>query len=77
MPQATMLLPFLDGPRQLAMGLNALEPGDWLWPDDDPARYAAEIAQLEDLIGTRPPSIPSTLPAPPGRMDDSVPLPVT
>jgi dimethylamine monooxygenase subunit A len=62
MPQATMLLPFLDGPRQLAMGLNALEPGDWLWPDDDPARYAAEIAQREDLIGTRLEDVHAVLP---------------
>ena len=27
-------LVFLDGPWKLAMGLNALDPADWLWRDD-------------------------------------------
>jgi hypothetical protein len=27
-------LVFLKGPSRLSMGLNALDPGDWLWPDE-------------------------------------------
>ena len=40
---ARMQLPlvFLDGPWKLAMGLNALDPADWLWRDE---HFAAETA---------------------------------
>ena len=40
---ARMQLPlvFLDGPWKLAMGLNALDPADWLWRDE---HFGAETA---------------------------------
>jgi hypothetical protein len=44
-------LVFLQGPHKLAMGLNALDPADWLWLDE---RYPAEIAQRAALIAERP-----------------------
>ncbi|MFO1048208.1 MAG: DUF3445 domain-containing protein [Geminicoccaceae bacterium] len=40
-------LVFLDGPWKLAMGLNALEPDDWLWRD---ASFAAETAERARLL---------------------------
>jgi hypothetical protein len=44
-------LVFTQGPYKLAMGLNALDPADWLWLDE---RYPAEIARRAVLIAERP-----------------------
>ena len=44
LPYRRMQLPlaFLTGPWKLAMGLNALDPADWLWRDE---HFAAETAE--------------------------------
>lgn len=45
-------LTFLQGPSsRLGMGLNALDPADWLWPDE---RFEAEVAERERLLRERP-----------------------
>ena len=54
-----MPLVFLSGPWKLAMGLNALDPADWLWRD---ARFAAETAQRLDLLARRPEQVQAMLP---------------
>jgi hypothetical protein len=45
-----MPLVFMDGPWRMAMGLRAVEPGHWLWPD---ARRAVETAERRRLIAER------------------------
>jgi len=52
-------LVFLDGPWKLAMGLNALDPADWLWRDE---AFAAETAQRLGLLATRPHEVHAMLP---------------
>jgi hypothetical protein len=52
-------LVFLDGPWKLAMGLNALDPADWLWRDD---AFAAETAQRQGLLAERPGEVLAMLP---------------
>ena len=52
-------LVFLDGPWKLAMGLNALDPADWLWRDE---RFAAETAQRLGLLAERPAEVLAMLP---------------
>ncbi|MBX3128843.1 MAG: DUF3445 domain-containing protein [Polyangiaceae bacterium] len=50
---------FLQGPWKLSMGLNALDPADWLWVDD---RFAAETVQRAALIAERPNEVHAMLP---------------
>jgi hypothetical protein len=52
-------LVFLDGPWKLAMGLNALDPADWLWRDD---RHALETAERHRLVRERPGEVLAALP---------------
>jgi dimethylamine monooxygenase subunit A len=52
-------LVFLNGPWKLAMGLNALDPADWLWRDDT---FAAETAQRLALLAERPAEVLTMLP---------------
>jgi hypothetical protein len=52
-------LVFLQGPWKLAMGLNTLDPADWLWLDE---RFAAETAARAALIAERPDEVHATLP---------------
>ena len=52
-------LVFLDGPWKLAMGLNALDPADWLWRDE---HFAAETAQRLALLAERPGEVHAVLP---------------
>lgn len=52
-------LVFMQGPSRLAMGLNALDPADWLWLDD---RHAAETAARGALIAERPDEVHAMLP---------------
>jgi hypothetical protein len=52
-------LVFLQGPWKLAMGLNALDPADWLWVDH---RFAAETAARTALIAERPDEVHAMLP---------------
>ena len=52
-------LVFLDGPWKLAMGLNALDPADWLWRD---AHFAAETAERQRLVAERPDEVLAMLP---------------
>ena len=52
-------LAFLDGPWKLAMGLNALDPADWLWRDDG---FAAETSERRALLATRPDEVHAMLP---------------
>jgi hypothetical protein len=54
-----MPLVFMDGPWRMAMGLRAVEPGDWLWPDE---RRAAETAQRRRLIATMREEVVAMLP---------------
>jgi dimethylamine monooxygenase subunit A len=42
---------FLDGPWRMAMGLNALDPADWLWFDE---HLDAELAEKRRLLAERP-----------------------
>ena len=60
-PIGAMRLPlvFLDGPWRLAMGLNALDPADWLWRDE---RFAAETAERAALVAERPEEVHALLP---------------
>lgn len=53
-------LVFMDGPWKLAMGLNALDPADWLWRD---AQFALETAQRRALLAERPDEVLAMLPA--------------
>ncbi|MFO1070673.1 MAG: DUF3445 domain-containing protein [Geminicoccaceae bacterium] len=39
-------LVFMNGPWRMSMGLRNLEPGDWLWIDDEHAAHVAEHARL-------------------------------
>lgn len=50
---------FMDGPWRMAMGLRAIEPGQWLWPD---ARRAEETALRRRLIATRRDEVVAMLP---------------
>lgn len=43
-------LVFMDRPWQLSMGLNKLEPGDWI---DIDRHYAHELALKQDLLASR------------------------
>jgi hypothetical protein len=52
-------LVFMDGPWKLAMGLNALDPADWLWRD---ARFALETATRRSLLAERPDEVLAMLP---------------
>ena len=52
-------LVFMDGPWKLAMGLNALDPADWLWRDE---RFAEDTAQRAALVAERPAEILAILP---------------
>jgi dimethylamine monooxygenase subunit A len=52
-------LVFLDGPWKLAMGLNALDPADWLWRDE---RFVAETAERAALLAERPGEVLAVLP---------------
>ena len=52
-------LVFLDGPWKLAMGLNALDPADWLWRDE---HFAAETAERQRLVAERPDEVLAMLP---------------
>jgi hypothetical protein len=52
-------LVFLDGPWKLAMGLNALDPADWLWRDE---RFAEESARRAALVTERPAEVLAMLP---------------
>lgn len=52
-------LVFLDGPWKLAMGLNALDPADWLWRD---AAFVEETAARQALVATRPDEVLAMLP---------------
>ena len=52
-------LAFLQGPWRLTMGLGALDPADWLWPDD---RHAAEVAERARLIREQPDQVYALLP---------------
>ena len=53
-------LVFMDGPWKLAMGLNALDPADWLWRD---AQFALETAQRRALLAEHPDEVLAMLPA--------------
>lgn len=53
-------LTFLQGPSSRPeMGLNALDPADWLWPDE---RFDAEVAERERLLRERPGEVLALLP---------------
>jgi hypothetical protein len=52
-------LVFMQGSSRLVMGLNALDPADWLWLDD---RHAAETAMRGALIAERPDEVHAMLP---------------
>ena len=52
-------LAFLDHRPSRAVGLNALDPADWLWPDE---RYEAEIGEREALLRERPGEVLALLP---------------
>lgn len=52
-------LAFLDHRPSRAVGLNALDPADWLWPDE---LCETEIAQREALLGRRPDEVLALLP---------------
>ena len=52
-------LVFLDGPWKLAMGLNALDPADWLWRDE---HFGAETAERQRLLAERPAEVMAQLP---------------
>lgn len=60
-PAMRRLLPlaFLDHRPSRAVGLNALDPADWLWPD---GLYEAEIAEREALLRERPGEVLAVLP---------------
>lgn len=61
LPYRRMKLPlaFLTGPWKLAMGLNALDPADWLWVDE---HFAVETAERAALLATRPELVCAMLP---------------
>jgi hypothetical protein len=50
---------FLDGPYRLAMGLHALEPGDWL---ETGADVAPQMAERRRLLAERPAEVTAALP---------------
>jgi hypothetical protein len=50
---------FLDGPYRLAMGLHALEPGDWL---EDGPDGAPQMAERRRLLAERPAEVTAALP---------------
>lgn len=52
-------LVFLQGPYKLAMGLNALDPADWLWLDE---RFPVETAARAALVAARPDQVHAMLP---------------
>jgi hypothetical protein len=52
-------LVFLDRSSSPAMGLNALDPEDWLWIDE---RFAAETAERSRLIAERTDKVHAMLP---------------
>ena len=52
-------LAFLTGPWKLAMGLNALDPADWLWRD---AHFADEIAERQALLARHRDQVLAMLP---------------
>jgi hypothetical protein len=60
-PILRMQLPlvFLQGPWKLSMGLNALDPADWLWVDH---RFTAETTARAALIAERPDEVHAMLP---------------
>jgi hypothetical protein len=61
MPPAMPRLPlaFLDHRPSRAMGLAALDPSDWLWPDE---LYEAEAAQRDALLRERADDVLALLP---------------
>lgn len=52
-------LVFLQGPWKLSMGLNALDPADWLWLDE---RFSAETAARAALVAERAQAVHAMLP---------------
>jgi hypothetical protein len=52
-------LAFLDHRPSRAVGLNALDPADWLWPDE---LYEVEIEERETLLRERPGEVLALLP---------------
>lgn len=52
-------LTFLQGPWKLSMGLNLLDPADWLWLDE---HHAAQTAQRAALAADRPDEVHAMLP---------------
>jgi hypothetical protein len=50
---------FLDGPYRLAMGLHALEPGEWLETGADAAQ---QMAERHRLLAERPGEVTAALP---------------
>jgi hypothetical protein len=55
---------FLEGPYRLAMGLHALEPGQWLDPGADAAQQMAERRRLlaerpDEVVAALPESLPA------------------
>ncbi len=61
LPYRRMKLPlaFLTGPWKLAMGLNALDPADWLWVDE---HFAVETAERAALLTAHPELVHAMLP---------------
>lgn len=51
--------PFLDGPWQLAMGIKALDPADWIEID---RCFAAQLAERERLLADAPTAVLAMLP---------------
>ena len=58
-PAMQLPLVFLDGPWKLAMGLNALDPADWLWRDE---HFVTETQERARLLAERPKEVLAELP---------------